>query len=148
METRIIDGELKLVPYYPADEISLEWYQDLLLCKQVDNIDEPYTRERLHKMYSYLTSHGECYYVAYRDRLVGDCSLLDTGEIAVVICRDYQNRHIGRRCIQELMKRAKEKGMSEIIVNIYAFNQRSRHLVRSLGFEEVDTESFRYLLND
>ena len=39
MTERIIDEELKLIPYYRNDEASLPWYQDLDVCKQVDNRD-------------------------------------------------------------------------------------------------------------
>ena len=34
MTERIIDEELKLIPYYRNDEASLPWYQDLDVCKQ------------------------------------------------------------------------------------------------------------------
>lgn len=30
---RIIDKEIKLIPYYRNDEVSLPWYQDLDVCK-------------------------------------------------------------------------------------------------------------------
>lgn len=53
MTERIIDKEIKLFPYYRNDEVSLLWYQDLDVCKQVDNRDEPYDLELLHCMYDY-----------------------------------------------------------------------------------------------
>ena len=42
MNERIVDNEIKLIPYYRNDEASLPWYQDLDVCKQVDNRDKPY----------------------------------------------------------------------------------------------------------
>ena len=57
MTERIIDKN-KLVPYYRNDEVSLPLYQDLDVCKQVDNRDEPYDLELLHCMYDYLSSNG------------------------------------------------------------------------------------------
>ena len=54
MTERIIDEELKLIPYYRNDEASLPWYQDLDVCKQVDNRDEPYDLDLLHAMYDSL----------------------------------------------------------------------------------------------
>lgn len=78
MRERIIDGELTLVPYYPLYDITYEWYQDPDVCKQVDNIDTTYTLDRLIAMYTYLSTHGECYYIRYQDTLVGDVSLLDS----------------------------------------------------------------------
>lgn len=66
MTERIIDNELRLIPYYRNDEASLPWYQDLDVCKQVDNREEPYDVELLHRMYDYLTAHGDCYYIEYK----------------------------------------------------------------------------------
>ena len=34
MEIRIIDNDIRLIPYYRNDEVSLAWYQDLDVCKQ------------------------------------------------------------------------------------------------------------------
>ena len=36
---RVVDEEISLVPYYPNEETALPWYQDLDVCRQVDNID-------------------------------------------------------------------------------------------------------------
>ena len=126
MTERIIDKELKLIPYYRNDEVSLPWYQDLDVCKQVDNRDKPYDLELLHCMYDYLSSNGDCYYIEYEDKLVGDVSLKNNGEIAIVVCKEYQNRHIGRRCVLDMLKLAKEKGMDKVKANIYSFNKQSQ----------------------
>ena len=91
---RVVDEEISLVPYYPNEETALPWYQDPDVCRQVDNIDHVYTSERLNAMYTYLSTHGACYYISYRGVLVGDVSLQNSGELAIVICREYQNRHL------------------------------------------------------
>lgn len=95
MIERIIDKEIRLIPYYRNDAASLPWYQDLDVCKQVDNRDTPYDVELLHGMYDYLSTHGDCYYIEYNGVLVGDVSLRDNGETAIVVCKEYQNKHIG-----------------------------------------------------
>ena len=110
MTERIIDNELRLIPYYRNDEASLPWYQDLDVCRQVDNREKPYDVELLHRMYDYLTAHGDCYYIEYKGVLVGDVSLRENSEIAVVVCKEYQNQHIGRRCVLEMLKLARENG--------------------------------------
>lgn len=140
MGERIVDEEIKLIPYYRNDEVSLSWYQDLNVCKQVDNREEPYSLERLHRMYDYLNSHGECYYIEYKGVLVGDVSLRDNAEVAIVVCKEYQNQHIGRRCVLEMLKLAKEKEMDTVKANIYSFNIQSRSMFRKVGFEKVDEE--------
>ena len=124
MTERIIDNELRLIPYYRNDEASLPWYQDLDVCKQVDNREEPYDVELLHRMYDYLTVHGDCYYI----------------EIAVVVCKEYQNQHIGRRCVLEMLKLAREKGMEQVKANIYSFNGQSQRMFQSVGFEKTAEE--------
>ena len=115
MTERIIDGELRLIPYYRNDAASLPWYQDLTVCKQVDDRDTPYDVELLHCMYDFLSTHGDCYYIEYQGVLVGDVSLRENGEIAIVVCREYQNRHIGRRCVLEMLRLAREKRMARVM---------------------------------
>lgn len=146
MTERIIDKEIKLVPYYRNDEVSLPWYQNLDVCKQVDNRDEPYDLELLHCMYDYLSSNGDCYYIEYEGKLVGDVSLRDNGEIAIVVCKEYQNRHIGRRCVLDMLKLAKEKGMSKVKANIYFFNKQSQTMFQSIGFVKTEEEWYEYII--
>ena len=144
MKDRIVDNEIKLIPYYRNDAVSLPWYQDPDLCKQVDNRDEPYDLELLHRMYDYLSAHGDCFYIEYRGKLVGDVSLRDNAELAIVVCKEYQNQHIGRRCIREMLTLAAEKGMSTVKANIYSFNEQSRRMFESIGFYRTDEEWYQY----
>lgn len=135
MEIRIVDEELRLIPYFPCPEVTLPWYQDPELCRQVDNIDHVYTLERLNAMYDFLSKNGSCYYIEYRGALVGDITLRDNAELCIVICREYQNRRIGRRCVEDLLALAEEKGMAEVRANIYDFNMQSRRMFLAAGFE-------------
>ena len=140
MTERIVDREIRLVPYYRNDAVSLPWYQDPDVCRQVDNRDTPYDLDLLHRMYDFLSAHGDCYYIEYRGALVGDVTLRDNGEIAIVVCREFQNRHIGRRCVLDMLKLAREKGMARVTANIYAFNEQSRRMFadrKSVGRERV-----------
>ena len=146
MTERIIDNEIRLIPYYRNDAVSLPWYQDLDVCKQVDNRDEPYTAELLHSMYDFLSSHGKCYYIEYLGVLVGDVSLRYDGEIAIVVCKECQNRHIGRRCVTEMLKLAKENRMTAVRANIYAFNEQSKRMFLSVGFQKIDRDRYEYRL--
>lgn len=148
MEIRIVDEELRLIPYFPCPEVTLPWYQDPELCRQVDNIDHVYTLERLNAMYDFLSKNGSCYYIEYRGALVGDITLRDNAELCIVICRGYQNRHIGRRCVEDLLALAKEKGMAEVRANIYDFNMQSRRMFLAVGFEPTgEKELYRRRLD-
>ena len=140
MEEIFIDSEITLVPYYPNEETALQWYQDKDVCKQVDNRDDIYTIETLRAMYSYLSTHGDCYYIQYKGVLVGDITLRDNAEISIVICKEYQNRHIGRRCINAMVGFAREKGFDKVKANIYSFNAQSKNTFISVGFQQTDDE--------
>ena len=146
MKERIIDNEIKLIPYYRNDEVSLPRYQDPDVCKQVDSRDESYTLELLHCMYDFLSTHGDCFYIEYKGVLVGDVSLRDNAEVAIVICKEYQNKHIGRRCVIDMLKLAKEKEMAKVTANIYSFNAQSRRMFLSVGFRQTDEEWYEYAL--
>lgn len=146
MEERIADSEITLVPYYPNEEIAFQWYQDKDICKQVDNRDDKYSIEILRAMYSYLSTHGDCYYIQYRGVLIGDITLEDNAEIAIVICKEYQNRHIGRRCINEMVEIAREKGFDKVKANIYSFNTQSQKAFMSMGFQQTDTEWYELVI--
>ena len=146
MKERKIDSEIRLIPYYRNDAVSLPWYQDLDVVKQVDNRDTPYDVELLHRMYDYLCANGDCYYIEYNGTLVGDVSLQNNGEIAIVICKTYQNRRIGRRCVQAMLQLAQEKGMCSVKANIYAFNTQSQKMFQSVGFTKTAPEWYEYTL--
>ena len=144
MENRIVDKEIVLVPYYPNYEVALEWYQDKELCKQVDNIDFVYSLERLKSMYNYLSSGGDCYYIEYNGHLVGDITLKD-GVISIVVCKEYQNRHIGRRCVKNIIDLAREKGLDQVKAEIYSFNTQSQRMFEAIGF--AHSKDDWYVLN-
>lgn len=145
----VISGTLELIRYYPYYRRTLPWYQDLTLCKQVDNIDHPYDLARLKRMYTYLSTKGECYYIKFKDghawHLVGDISLCN-GAVSIVIAPEFQNRHIGRSAITGICRRAKEIGLSHLDAEIYAFNAQSRRAFEAAGFREISSEQFRILL--
>lgn len=142
----MIDAEISLIPYYPNFETAFAWYQDYDVCKQVDNIDDLYSMDRLKAMYGFLSTHGDCFYIEYRGALVGDVTLRDNGELSIVICKEYQNRHIGRRCISEMLRLAKEKGLPQVTANIYRFNTQSQKMFLSVGFEQTDEEWYEFLI--
>ena len=93
-------------------------------------------------MYDYLCANGDCYYIEYQGKLVGDVSLQENGEVAIVVAKDYQNLHIGRRCIREMLRLAAGKGMESVKARIYEFNEQSRHMFLTAGFKQISEEWF------
>ena len=144
MKNRIVDDEIVLVRYYPNYKTTLAWYKDLDLCKQVDNRDTAYDLELLKRMYSYLNKHGDLFYIKYKNRLCGDVCLQPSGEVNIVIAKPFQNKHIGRRVVNEIIQLAREKNMHELQAEIYIFNTQSQKMFQSVGFKKIDNE--RYIL--
>ena len=121
MKNRVVDEEILLVRYYPNYKTTLAWYQDLDLCKQVDNRDTAYDLDLLKCMYKYLNKHGDLFYIKFKNRLCGDVCLQPSGEVNIVIAKPFQNKHIGRRVIQEIVRLAKEKQIQKLHAQIYDF---------------------------
>lgn len=142
MICRILDEEIQLVKYYPNYAAALPWYQDLELCRQVDNRDTPYDLALLKGMYRYLNRKGDLFYIKYRNRLCGDVCLHPDGEVNIVIAKPFQNKHIGRRVMQGIIQIAKEKGIPQLHAEIYAFNAQSRRMFESIGFRRRDAEQY------
>lgn len=142
MPSRTIDKDIKFVKYYPNYSTALAWYQDLELCKQVDNRDTVYDLATLKAMYKYLNKKGDLYYIKYKNRLCGDVCLQDDGEINIVISKEFQNKHIGRRVIKEIIVMAKEKNIHELYAVIYSFNTQSQRMFESVGFKRIEDEKY------
>lgn len=142
MKNRVVDDEVVLVRYYPNYKTALAWYQDLDVCKQVDNIDTAYDLELLKRMYHYLNKHGDLFYVKYKNRLCGDVCLQSSGEVCIVISKPFQNKHIGRRVIGEMIRLAKEQHMQKLYAEIYPFNKQSQKMFQSIGFVKSDNEKY------
>ena len=142
MKNRVVDKEIQLVPYYPNYKTTLMWYQDLELCKQVDNRETAYDLDLLKRMYKYLNQHGDLFYIKYKNRLCGDVCLQPNGEVNIVVAKPFQNKHIGRRVINEIIKLAKEKNIQKLHAEIYSFNVQSQKMFQSIGFKKVDEEQY------
>ena len=146
MKTITIDSEIKLVKYYPNYEEALTWYQDPQLCKQVDNRDSVYDLDLLKAMYQYLDKKGDLFYIQYHNTLCGDVCLQNDGEINIVVAAPFQNKHIGRRVIQGIIKLAKEKELQELYAVIYSFNTQSQRMFENIGFQKTDAEKYILVL--
>lgn len=146
MEKRVVDGEITLVKYYPNYGASLAWYQDPDVCKQVDNRDSVYDLALLKAMYNYLNKNGDLFYIKYKNRLCGDVCLHPDGEINIVVAKEFQNKHIGRRVIGEIIKLANEKCIPKLHAEIYSFNAQSRKMFENVGFIQVDQELYELII--
>lgn len=146
MKNRVIDDEIVLIRYYPNYKTALAWYQDAELCKQADNRDSVYDLDLLKRMYQYLNKHGDLFYIKYKGRLCGDVCLQPDGGVCIVIAKPFQNQHIGRRVIGEIIRLANERQMQKLSAEIYSFNKQSQKMFRSMGFVKIDDENYELTL--
>lgn len=144
MSVRQINKEVSLVRWYPDYDTALMWYQDAELCRQVDGRDGVYDMEKLKRMYQYLNQKGWLFYIKYKEELCGDVCLQYSGEVNIVISKPYQNKHIGRSVISEMIRIAREHDIRELYAEIYDFNHQSQKMFKSAGFEK--TEGNKYIL--
>lgn len=146
MKERVIDEELTLVPYFPNESVTLPWYQDPQLCKQVDNRDSVYDLPLLRGMYQYLNTHGDLFYIQYRGTLCGDVTLYNSGEVSIVVAKEYQNLHIGRRVMQNIIALAREKNFPLLFAEVYSFNTQSQRMFEQVGFTKTADERYELSL--
>ena len=106
------------------------------------NRDTAYDINLLKGMYKYLNNHGDLFYIKYKNRLCGDVCLQPNGEVNIVIAKPFQNKHIGRRVINEIIQLAKEKNIPQLHAEIYWFNTQSQKMFQSIGFKKVDDEDY------
>ena len=120
-DERILDitPELRLRRYAGECDFALEWYSDPELVFLVDGVREPYTSEKLHRMYDYLNVHGELYFIEAKEngefRPVGDVTFSVQDMPIVIGEAEYRGRGIGRAVVSFLAARAKRNGISELL---------------------------------
>ncbi len=135
-----IDDTLRLRKYDGNIRFALEWYQDAEMVYLVDGIKEPYTYEKLEKMYEYLNSQGELYIIeifkAGDYTPIGDVTFWQKDMPIVIGDKNYRGKQIGRKVISSLIERGRKLGYPKLYVNeIYDFNIASRKCFESLGFQ-------------
>ena len=134
-----IDDQLRLRRYDGAFETALPWYQDTETLMLVDGKADPYTPDRIKRMYDYLGERGEVYWIECRTEKgcvpIGDVTFWQK-DMPIVIGRpEYRGIGIGRRVVETLCRRAEELCYPEIFVDeIYDFNTGSRRCFEAAGF--------------
>ncbi|MBQ4093689.1 MAG: GNAT family N-acetyltransferase [Oscillospiraceae bacterium] len=143
-----VDREISLVPYYPNVKAALPWYHSEQLCLQVDGRPEPYSRERLLRMYRWLYTHGQLFYIKYKGRLCGDICLQKSGEINIVVAEPWQNKGIGRRVVTAVAAMAAQQGYAQLFARIYSFNRQSQRMFLHAGFVQTEDELYALQLKE
>ena len=148
-----IDDTLRLRRFDGDCARALPWYQDRELLQLVDGKAEPYTPQRLQRMYDYLAARGELWWIEYcRDGgdfvPIGDVTFWQDDMPIVIGEPAFRGRGIGRRVVEALCRRAEEINYNIIYVNeIYDFNTASIRCFTAAGFEPcgVTEKGKRYM---
>lgn len=138
-EILMVDDTLRLRRFDGPNETAFSWYQDTETVLMVDGVKEPYTMEKLKRMYAYLQQKGELYWIEVPDggawRMIGDVCWWPEDLPMVIGDRRARGKGIGRRVLAALAQRAKALGFSEMHVReIYHDNEASRRCYEAAGF--------------
>ena len=144
-----ISDTLRLRPYDGKHDFALAWYQDPELVYLVDGIKEPYTKEKIDRMYHYLNTHGELYFIEMKIdgqfQPVGDVTLMKEDLPIVIGVKDCQHQGLGRQVVRALMEKARTAHFDHLGVDcIYFYNLPSQKLFEGLGFKRIQTTSKGY----
>lgn len=139
----MVDDVIRLRKYDGIHDFALEWYQDAQTVYLVDGNKEPYTVERLNRMYAYLNKHGELYFIEAlkcgRYHPIGDVTFWAEDMPIVIGDKRYRGQGIGAKVVAALVQRGKTLGYSQLFVDeIYEYNIASRKCFESVGFREFE----------
>ncbi len=148
-----IDGTLRLRRFDGDCDRALSWYQDPATLLLVDGKAEPYTPERLRRMYDYLAARGELWWIECRTEdgtfvPVGDVTFWQEDMPIVIGEPAFRGRGIGRKVVEALCSRAWELNYNIVYVNeIYDFNLPSIRCFTAAGFQPcgVTEKGKRYM---
>lgn len=152
-EQIVIDDTLRLRRFDGKYDFALSWYQDAQTLYLVDGDETPYDMDRLERMYRWLASRGELYFIEYRT----DGAFVPVGDVTfwqedcpIVIGEPAMRGHgIGRRVIAALIERGRQLGYDCLYVReIYDYNLASQRLFEGAGFVKTEktAKGWRYRL--
>lgn len=138
-----ISGTLRLRRYDGRHAFALPWYQDPETVYLVDGVREPYTPEKLDRMYAYLEGCGELYWIEAAEdglwRPIGDVTFWRDDMPIVIGDRQYRGRGIGRQVVTALVRRGQSLGYDWLRVReIYDCNAASRRCFEAAGFRAYE----------
>ena len=138
-----IEPGLRLRSFDGKFDFALEWYQDPEVVYLVDGVKEPYSQEKLLRMYAYLYKHGELYFIEVeRDGgyvPVGDVTFWQEDMPIVIGDPSCRGRGVGRKVIGALIERGRQLGYDTLRVGeIYDWNEASRRCFMAMGFEPCE----------
>ena len=149
-----IDSSLRLRKYDGQAHLAFSWYQNPDVIRLIDGSREPYTLQRIKKMYDYLTQHGEVYFIEILINEnwmpIGDVSFWQEDMPIVIGNSDYRGHGIGKTVVQALIERGRQLSYERLYVQeIYDYNTASKKMFESVGFYPIEKteKGHRYALD-
>jgi RimJ/RimL family protein N-acetyltransferase len=130
--------------------IAYPWYQDReVLYYSEGKGKNPYTRETINKMYSYLSKIGEVYIIEIMQSEewipIGDATLSKEMLPIVIGVKKYRSKGYGQQVLRLLIDRARKLYWSKLVVRkIFIYNTASKKLFESFGFDVIGTSVDQY----
>lgn len=130
---------LRLRKFDGRFDFAYKWYQDVETVYLVDGVRKTYDWETLERMYRWLDSKGELYFIEALEsdgyRPIGDVTFWAEDLPIVIGDSAYRGKGVGRKVIGALVQRARALGWSRLYVNeIYNYNIGSRRCFELAGF--------------
>lgn len=134
-----VEETLRLRKFDDHFDFAFLWYQDPELVWLVDGVKEPYTEEKLGRMYHYLDKHGERYFIEAMEngiwKPVGDVCLCEEDLPIVIGDPNYRGKGVGAKVIAALIARGRTLGWRQMYVEeIYSYNLASQKCFEKSGF--------------
>ena len=100
-------------------------------------------------LFSFLLRQDALFLVAEeKESILGFCGILmalDEGDIVKIgVMPERQGQGIGTKLLDALIRKAGEKGVSSIYLEVRASNQAAVHLYRSFGFQQTSIRKDYY----
>jgi GNAT superfamily N-acetyltransferase len=135
---------VRLRPLNPVTDAATawSWYRDPEVLWGAENTTEPFSLERVQRMYEVLSARGEAYVIEVWDGRswlpVGDAALMPESCPIVVGDARWRGHGVGRQALAFLIARARHLGWGELRVrSIFVDNVASVALYEGMGFEPV-----------
>ena len=138
-----VSDRLRLRKFDGVFAFALPWYQDEDTVYMVDGVREPYTTEKLERMYRYLDRQGELYFIEAAEvegfRPIGDVTFWQEDMPIVLGDKAYRGQQIGSQVIAALKERGRALGYTRLYVReIYDFNTASQRCFEKAGFRPIE----------
>lgn len=135
----LINENLRLRAFDGQAELAFDWYQEPDVIYLIDGSREPYSLERIQRMYDYLEARGEVYFIEVLEHgrwlAIGDVTFWQQDMPIIIGHPAYRGRGLGSKVLSALIERGRMLGYDRLEVQeIYDYNLASQRLFEGLGF--------------